>query len=214
MLRRRSGLSVAFTVLLGLALAAPVAADTSSPPDGNQHQADASAFWQDGDLSYTARARFVDDHFNGSTYLFVSIISAEPLTCDNGTPEDLTDDFAGSNLIEFYGEDFAPSIAIDGKLGSAIGGGTAAGRTQQYNECTGSSSSFEASHTVTLDMFATSRTTRSRGRSVAENPDGTRTISTMTMTSRVAGGIMVVDDVTRTVGDGLISLTVWSTVTR
>jgi hypothetical protein len=179
MVVRRSASVLGLAVGLVLLIGSVAFADTTG---GNADRWTAAASWGDGGVGGANVTGIIDRDLGISIeYDFYHEVA---LTCDDGS--------SGYASTSFFGESPA-SVAIDKKLSSALGSGTVSGTQDTYDSCTGESAETNVSYQVAFALRATSGTTSTVTKSKQTLPDGTKAITTTSVTDRDATGSVRID---------------------
>jgi hypothetical protein len=166
--------------LLAVTIAVPAGADTVGD-NGNQDIAVGQS--DDGTVS----AQLDRDNFSGAVTLAVRLGSSTQIDCGDGSTGWIYTDFYGSGVPDTY--------AFGRRLSSASASGTLAGTLSTSNTCDGSETQVTESHLATLAMTGSPKlTTTTTQKTVAHNPDGTRTTFTYKTTQAAATGSVTIDN--------------------
>jgi hypothetical protein len=120
-----------------------------------------------------------------SFFFFSGVI----VTCDNGTPDDPSDDFEAQDLIDFTANETSPAtLSIDDKFRSAIATGVGTGQRIHLEACTDARTSTTESISWALDLAGIGSTTHTTDVEKFPNDDGTVTMQTIKTAQRSASG--------------------------
>jgi hypothetical protein len=166
--------------LLALAIAAPAAADTT----GDNGNLDIAYGSSDDGGTYAELDR---DNFTGDVGLVVRVESSTQISC--------TDSSAGWIWTSFYGVGTPATYSFGHRQSSASASGFVTGTLSTTNTCENSETQVNETHAVSLRMAGSTKlTTTTTTKTVAHNPDGTRTIFTYKTTEAAGVGSVTVDD--------------------
>lgn len=111
------------------------------------------------------------------------------VTCDNGTPDDPSDDFEAQDLIDFTASETSPTtLSIDDKLRSASATGVGTGRRIHLEACTDVQTSTPETIAWALDLTGSGPVAHTTDVQKFPNDDGTVTTQTIKTAQRPASG--------------------------
>ena len=203
----RSGLVAASSAILLLAaVATPALADTAGAPANSYVYGGAFSFVDRGQ-SWNGYAQFEDDRLHGTTHVsfYFGSSGAEKL-CDPGTPDDPTDDYTGTEFMEF---DPTTTQIVEASVRSDLSAAKfslkMSGVLSRFDACTGEIVQAKREHhSFEMALKSTSDLQTESGSILIDNGDGTLSPGTETFSYRTAGGKASVDSSPASVSDALI----------
>lgn len=198
---RRVAASILGVALLGVLVVGTASADTSEPTEPfDQTTASASGPWTDptSTLTYDVAVDVTRSELTGELSAAMSFSRFDPtIVCDIGDPTDPDDDLVGADF-SFVGTGSAPDVrlSVDSRLASAVGTATVLGQEQWRDECGNTTIGATRSFVISIDLTATSNTTRDRARSTEVLADGTILVRSYSLAIRSAEGFLTIDGVT------------------
>jgi hypothetical protein len=203
---RRLASSILATALIATLAASPIAADT---PDRQRNEFDrvqASFEFTDGGRDFTGQILIDRDTATGASIASFFFYSGVIVTCDNGTPDDPTDDFERQDLIDFTASEAQPAtFSIGQNLSSATASATARGNRVHLEACTDVQTSSPDTVAWQLSMQATGPAVRTSQVDRFPNDDGTVSTQSVKVSVRPAAGSITIDGTSLTVHDASIS---------
>lgn len=194
--------------LIGTLVASPIAADT---PDRQRTEFDRvqGAFeFSEGGRDFTGQILVQRDTETGASITSFFFSSRVEVTCDNGTPDDPSDDFLAEDLIDFTANEAPPTaLSIASNLSTASASATAIGERIHLEACTDAQTSSTETVSWQIDLQATGPAARTTQVDHFPNDDGTVTTQTIKIASRPAAGSISIDGVALVLRDGSISHT-------
>jgi hypothetical protein len=183
-MRIRVGVAVAASLMVLVAAAAPVAADTIGNTDADRDRLESGAEWTDGDATVSASVSIVSDAVSGEYVIFVNTFRTEPIVCP--------DESTGFQYTEYGGEGVPDTFAVDKKLASASGSGTVTGTRYVYDDCGNFTEDSDVTVAADVSLTATGAASTSTSSTKTVFPDGTRETIVTKYTSRAASGHLTV----------------------
>jgi hypothetical protein len=213
---RRLAVAIVAASLLGVVLASPIAADTGPNRDRFEFDRVQAAFdFSEGGRDFTGQVLIDRDSETGASIASFFFSSGPIVTCDNGTPDDPSDDFEGQDLIDFTANEEPPTtLLIESHLSAASASATAIGDRIHLEACTGAETSSTETVEWQLEMHATGPADRTTQVDRFPNDDGTMTIQSVKIAQRPAAGSITIDGMTLDLRDASLQhiLVVASTV--
>lgn len=193
---RRFATIASMALLVGIALPQTVSADTG--PQRSEIEFDrvsAEFAFTDAGRDFVGQILIQRDAATGSAITSFFYFSGVIVVCDNGTPDDPSDDFEAQDLIDFTANETSPTtLSIDDKLRAASAAGVGTGQLTRLEACTNVQTSTTETVPWALDLTGVGTTTHTTQVDRFPNDDGTVTKQTIKIEERPAGGTVAVGD--------------------
>jgi hypothetical protein len=160
----------------------------------------------EGGRDFTGRVLIDRDTATGTSIAMFFYFSPVNVVCDNGTPDDPTDDFDNQDLIDFTANEAPPAtLTIASNLSASSASATASGNRIHLVACTDTRTSEPDTVAWNLSMQATGPASRTSEVDHFPNEDGTATTQSVKIASRPAAGTITIDGATYQLRDASIS---------
>jgi hypothetical protein len=204
-MNRRLMVSLVAAGLLVAVASTPVAADTGPVEPADVWLSSADFSFTDRGIAYAGIAQIEEDRLHGTTSVsfFFSGSGASRL-CDAGTSEDPSDDYEGTESIEFFATHSTVLFyQIEADLSEATAAFAMAGQRIRTDACSGEIR-FRRSerHVFGYHLIAVAPPDVSEDIFVVDNGDGTFSEVTERFSIAAAGGLAVLDRESVTVSGG------------
>jgi hypothetical protein len=193
---RRVAVSLIAASLIGAVLASPIVAETVQRDRSDFDRVLGSFAFVEGGRDFTGQIAIDRDNETGESMAIFFFGSRGPeQTCDNGTPEDPSDDFVAGDSIDFTVQSVPATLSIESNLSAASASATVAGERIESEACSGNQTATPETVTWQIALEATGPATRTTEvERFPPNEDGTvETLSIKTAQRPAAGSISIGD---------------------
>ena len=206
-MNRRLIVSLVAAGLLVAVVSTTVAADTGPTEPADVWLSSANFAFTDRGVAYTGIAQIEEDRLHGTTSVsfFFSGTGASRL-CDAGTPEDPSDDYEGTESIEFFATRSTIFFyTIDAELSGATAAFASAGQRIRTDACTGEIDLRRSErHIFGYRLDASAPPDVSEDVFIVDNGDGTSSEVTERVSIAPASGHAILDRDPVTVSEGAL----------
>jgi hypothetical protein len=203
---RRLASSVLAAALIATLAASPIAADTPDRQRTEFDRVQASFDFTEGGRDFSGQILIDRDTATGTSIASFFFYSGIIVACDNGTPDDPTDDFERQDLIDFTANEAPPAtLSIGQNLSSSTASATASGNRIHLEACTDAQTSSPETVAWQLSLQATAPAVQTTQVNRSPHDDGTVSTQVVKISARPAAGSITIDGTSLTVHDASIS---------
>lgn len=162
----------------------------------------------EGGRDFTGQLLIQRDTTTGASTTSFFFFSGVIVTCDNGTPDDPTDDFERQDLIDFTSNEVSPSsLLIDDKLRFVTASGVGTGERIHLEACTDVQTSTTETVPWSVELTGSGSVAHFTQVERFPNEDGTVTMQTIKIADRPATGSIDVGEISLTTDSASITHT-------
>lgn len=201
---RRLVVSIIAASLIAAVFASPIAGETENHERLDFHRVQAAFDFSEGGRDFTGQIVIDRDNETGAAMAIFFFFSAVEVPCDNGTPEDPSDDYVAQDLIDFTTQQDVSTLFIGPNLSSATSSATAVGE-RIHLSCPDVMTSSPETVSWELTLGASGPTERTTEVNEFPNDDGTVETQTIKTAQRRATGTISIGDMQLVVRDATIT---------